>query len=99
MELQLREAMQLQVERDEFLTARAIRLRDEPHLGTVMAKQIGKFGRSLKDMLKGRKKIILTEDEKKASQLAALRRDLYGDDGMPGEEIDLQSSDDEDAYW
>ena len=99
MELQLREAMQLQVERDEFLTARAIRLRDEPHLGKVMAKQIGKFGRSLKDMLKGRKKIILTEDEKKASQLAALRRDLYGDDGMPGEEIDLQSSDDEDAYW
>ena len=98
MERQLREARTLQIERDEFVAARKARLRDEPNLGMVVAGQMAKFGRSLRDMLKGRKKIILTVEEKKASQLAALRRDLYGDDGMPDEHIDLESSDDED-YW
>ena len=98
MNQQLRMARQLQLERDKYLVARAARLRDEPHLGMIALKQVGKFGRTMIDLLRQRKKVILTEDEKKASQLNALRRDLYGDNGMPEEEIDLESSDDEDAW-
>ena len=59
---------------------------------------MSKFGRTLVDLLRQRKKNVLTEEEKKEHQLNNLRRDLYGDGGMPAEEIDLQSSDDEDAW-
>ena len=98
LEAQLRMAMQLQLERDAFLQERAQRLRDEPNLGMIALKEVSKFGRTLVDLLRQRKKNVLTEEEKKEHQLNNLRRDLYGDGGMPAEEIDLQSSDDEDAW-
>jgi len=98
MDQQLREAMVLQVEHDEKRAERAARLREEPHIGMVVAEQMTKFGRGLIDILRQRKREVLTEEDKKAAQLSALRRDLYGDGGMPSEDIDLESSDDEDAW-
>jgi hypothetical protein len=98
MDQQLRAANTLQVEHDERKATRAARLRDEPNVGMVVAEQMVKFGRGLIDILRQRKREVLTEEEKKAAQLSALRRDLYGDSGMPTEDIDLESSDDEDAW-
>ena len=95
---QLNMAIQLQLQRDTYLIGRAQRLRDEPHIGMIALQEISKFGRSMIDLLRQRKKNILTEEEKKENQLANLRKDLYGDDGMPTEEIDLESSDEEDAW-
>ena len=88
----------LQVELDEKRAERAARLRDEPHIGMVIQKHAVILGRGIIDLIRQRKRENLTEEERKANQLAALRRDLYGEDGLPNEYIDLDSSDDEDAF-
>ena len=64
----------------------------------IIQKQAAILGRGIIDILRRRRRDNLTDEERKANQLAALRRDLYGDGGMPSEYIDLDSSDDEDAF-
>jgi hypothetical protein len=95
---QIQEATMLQVELDDKRAERAARLRDEPHIGMVIQKHAVILGRGIIDLIRQRKRENLTEEERKANQLAALRRDLYGEDGLPNEYIDLDSSDDEDAF-
>ena len=97
-EQQLREANALQVEHDEYVRNRKERLKENPHLGMIIQKQAAILGRGIIDILRRRRRDNLTDEERKANQLAALRRDLYGDGGMPSEYIDLDSSDDEDAF-
>ena len=97
-ELQIREAMAMQVERDNWVANRAARLKENPHLGMIMQKQALLIGRGIVDLIKRRKRDNPTEEEKRNVQLAALRRDLYGEGGLPSEDIDLESSDDEDMF-
>ena len=97
-EQQLQEANTLQIEHDEYVRNRNERLKENPHLGMIIQKQAAILGRGVIDILRRRRRDNLTEEERKANQLAALRRDLYGDGGLPSEYIDLDSSDDEDAF-
>ena len=97
-EQQLQEANTLQIEHDEYVRNRSERLKENPHLGMIIQKQAAILGRGIIDILRRRRRDNLTEEERKANQLAALRRDLYGDGGLPSEYIDLESSDDEDAF-
>lgn len=97
-EQQLQEANALQVEHDEFVRNRNQRLKENPHIGMIIQKQALLLGRGIIDILRRRRRDNLTEEERKANQLAALRRDLYGEGGLPSEYIDLESSDEEDAF-